>query len=271
MFDKIVSIAGVARSGTTWLGEILNSSPDVVYRFQPLFSYAFKDRIGVNSTREEYAEFLQDLYKSNDPFLLQTEKREAGILPLFKKVHSPRILTMKNARYHYLLIRFLGYFENLKVLAIVRNPCAVLASWMSIPKEFPVGSDPWSEWRLGTCKNQGRAENFFGFYKWRESTNIFIDLQNIFPDRVRVVRYEDLVKNPTDVTESLFDFCCLDFGDQTRHFLGESIKRHSDDLYSVYKDKNKNVKDGWRNRLDTRIVNDIEQELINTRLEIFLM
>ena len=269
MFDKIVSIAGVARSGTTWLGEILNSSPDVAYRFQPLFSYAFKDRVGVNSTREEYAGFLQDLYNSDDPFLLQTEKREAGILPLFKKVYSPQVLAMKNARYHYLLIRFLGYFENLKVLAVVRNPCAVLTSWMSLPKEFPVGSDPWLEWRLGTCKNQNKAENFFGFYKWREAANIFIDLQNISPDRVRVVRYENLVENPTDVAESLFDFCGLDFGDQTRHFLDESIKRYSDNPYSVY--KNKSAEDSWRDKLDARIIKDIERELVGTRLEIFLM
>ena len=36
---------GVPRSGTSWFGELFNSSPRVAYRFQPLFSYAFKDAI----------------------------------------------------------------------------------------------------------------------------------------------------------------------------------------------------------------------------------
>lgn len=268
MFRNIVTIAGVARSGTTWLGEILNSSPDVAYRFQPLFSYAFKDRVGINSTREEYATFLQELYASNDPFLLQTDKREAGILPIFSKNDSPQFLVMKKARYHYLHIRFLNYFPNLKLLAIVRNPCAVLASWMSNPKEFPIGSDPWLEWRLGACKNQCKEENFFGFYKWRESTNIFLDLQAMFPERVRVVRYEDLVENPIGVTETLFNFVGLPFSDQTKRFLDESGKRHTDNPYAVY--KNKDVKDHWKQKLDSRIVIDIEQEMKGTNLEVFI-
>jgi hypothetical protein len=269
MFKNIVTIAGVARSGTTWLGEIMNSSPNVAYRFQPLFSYAFKDSVGINSTRDEYEKFLRGIYSSDDPFLLQTEKRETGILPTFSKSDSPEFLVMKNARYHYLLIRFLNYFENLKVLAIVRNPCAVLASWMSNPREFPAGSDPWLEWRLGTCKNQHKVENFFGFYKWRESTNIFLDLQGQFPERVRLIRYEDLIENPVEVTESLFNFIHLDFCDQTMHFINESSGRHSDNPYTVY--KKKGVRDHWKHQLDPRIIKDIEQELKGTKLELFLM
>ena len=269
MFENIVTVAGVARSGTTWLGEILNSSPDVAYRFQPLFSYAFKDRVGINSTPAEYKEFLKDLYHSDDPFLSQADKRESGILPAFSKNDSPQVLVIKKARYHYLHIRFLNYFPNLKLLAIVRNPCAVLASWMSNPKEFPTGSDPWMEWRLGTCKNQCRAENFFGFYKWRESTNIFLDLQVMYPERVRVVRYEDLVDNPMCVTEDLFRFVGLLVGEQTRSFLDDSGKYHTDNPYAVY--KNKDVKDRWKRKLDLRIVKDIEQELMGTRLEKYIL
>lgn len=268
MFRNIITIAGVARSGTTWLGEILNSSPDVAYRFQPLFSYAFKDRVGINSTPAEYEAFLRELYASDDPFLLQTDKREAGILPSFAKHDSPQALVMKKARYHYLHIRFLNYFPNLKLVPIVRNPCAVLSSWMSNPKEFPPGSDPWLEWRFGACKNQGKEENFFGFYKWRESTNIFLNLQMKFPDRVRLVRYEDLVEDPIAISESLFDFVGLDFGDQTRRFLDESRKRHTDNPYAVY--KNKDVKNNWKRTLDPRIAMDIEQELKGTNLEIFI-
>ena len=122
---------------------------------------------------------------------------------------------------------------------------------------------------MGACKNQCKEENFFGFYKWRESTNIFIDLQDMFPERVRVVRYEDLVGDPVGVSKSLFGFVGLPFDDQTKRFLEESSNRHSDDPYAVY--KNKDVKDCWKGRLDSRIVKDIEQELLGTRLEAFIL
>lgn len=268
MFDQILIIAGVARSGTSWLGEIINSSPDVAYRFQPLFSHAFKNRIGIDSPREAYESFLQEAYVSQDPFLLQTDKRIAGIYPTFAKHPEPSCLALKKARYHYLHIKFLAHFEQLKLLAIVRNPCAVLASWMANPKEFPPGSDPWAEWRLGHCKNQGLAENFFGFYKWRETTNIFLDLQAQYPNRVRLVRYEDLIENPRLVAGSIYDFARLEVGAQTEAFLAECNSSHSESPYAVY--KSKSVRDRWRQTLDPRIIRDVHEELKDTRLETFL-
>ena len=48
MYNKIILITGVARSGTSWIGQIIDSSPEVVYRFQPLFSYAFKGFLDSN-------------------------------------------------------------------------------------------------------------------------------------------------------------------------------------------------------------------------------
>ena len=45
---KRIAIHSAPRSGSSWLGQILNSSPKVCFRFQPLFSYAFKDYLNDN-------------------------------------------------------------------------------------------------------------------------------------------------------------------------------------------------------------------------------
>lgn len=50
---KPIAIFGVPRSGTSWLGQLFNSSERVAYRYQPLFSYAFKGRLNENSTLDE--------------------------------------------------------------------------------------------------------------------------------------------------------------------------------------------------------------------------
>src|SRR6266542_3790548 len=39
---RVMGIFGTGRSGTTWLGAILSSHPDVIYRFEPL-------RVGANA------------------------------------------------------------------------------------------------------------------------------------------------------------------------------------------------------------------------------
>ena len=45
-----VAIHGPPRSGTTWIGEIVNSSPRTIVKYQPLFSYALKDYLSPGSS-----------------------------------------------------------------------------------------------------------------------------------------------------------------------------------------------------------------------------
>lgn len=269
MFNRVIVIAGVPRSGTSWLGQIIDSSPNVAYRFQPLFSYAFKDALDMNSSREDYETFFQGIYKSDDEFLLQNDKRESDIYPEFdKKARNPKKLAFKTCRYQYLLIKMLKYFDRLKVVGIVRHPCGVINSWINNPKEYPKDCDPEQDWRFATCKNQGRIEEFFGFYKWKEVSHLYLDLKQKFPEQMYIIQYEDLVERQKNVAENLFDFLDLRFTRQTKRFLAESNSVHKDGPFSVYKDKS--VKNKWKRNLDSIIANEIVEEVQDTRLERFL-
>ena len=53
---EIIAIAGAPRSGTSWLAQIIDSSPNVRHRFQPIFSYAFKNAVNQHSTKEDFSE-----------------------------------------------------------------------------------------------------------------------------------------------------------------------------------------------------------------------
>ena len=55
---KTIALFGVPRSGTSWLGQIFDSCPDVIYKYQPLFSYAFKNRLNMQSSFDEISNFL---------------------------------------------------------------------------------------------------------------------------------------------------------------------------------------------------------------------
>lgn len=267
MISRVFYIAGVARSGTSWLGQIFDSCPDVRFRFQPLFSYAFKDRVDEDSGREEFSRLFRDVYRSEDPFLLQSDKREQGLYPEFRKNGKEPFLAIKENRYQYVIQPMLRKCTRVQLVGIVRHPGAVMNSWMKNPKEFPPGADPRREWRSGSCKNSG-PQDFFGFHKWKEVANLYIDLQAKYPDRVYLIHYEELVDNTLGVVEDLFEFCGLEMSDQTRRFLSETHERHEESPYAVFKAES--VVDRWKEELDPYIASEIEADLAGTRLQRFI-
>lgn len=269
MFAEIIGIVGVPRSGTSWLGQIIDSSPEVRYRFQPLFSYAFKDAVDEGSTREEYREFFKGIYESDNDFLCQRERKEKGIYPTFdEKKEKPDVLAFKMVRYHHLVPDMLDYFDDLKGLGIVRHPCAVINSWLSTPKEFPEEADPMEEWCHGECRNEGHPEEFWGFEAWKEVAEIYMEQEKKHPEQFSIVGYEELVEDPLERTEEIYDFLDSPFTDQTKDFLKKSHQKHEDDPYAVYKDKK--VKKKWRWELDDEIKRDILDKLEGTKFERFL-
>ena len=100
------------RSGSTWLGELFNSNPEVVYRYQPLFSYAFRDRLTNTSTLEEINLFFSEIRKSEDQFINQIEARQEGKLPKFKGKTSCKAIIYKEVRYHHILKHILKRLLN---------------------------------------------------------------------------------------------------------------------------------------------------------------
>ncbi len=272
-FDHFVSIHGVPRSGTSWLGQIFNSHSRVAYRFQPLFSYRFRDRLSLSSTAEEILAFLNELYQvTDDDFIAgnwpRQEKNEPPSAPTLRKQNRPDVMVMKEVRYHYMIEKFIQAVPDIKVIGIVRNPCAVINSWLHNPNEFSPEWDTLSEWRRAPTKNQAKASEYFGYEKWKELTASFLHLEQCYPGTFALVRYEQLVSKPVETIERAFSFAGLDVEAQVTDFIHASQSRHLDDPYAVY--KSPGVKDKWREQLDFRIVQAIAQDLSGTKLESFL-
>ena len=104
MPDDIVAIWGVPRSGTTWLGQIFNSSPKTIFRYQPLFSYTFKNRLSAQSTLGEIDLFFEELISTNDNFILNglADPSEKKRLNFSKNSITPHMI-MKHVRYHHVI------------------------------------------------------------------------------------------------------------------------------------------------------------------------
>lgn len=267
---KIIWLNGMPRSGTNWLSQIFDSNENVNFKLAPLFSYAFKNAAHKDSPREVWVRLFREVYESDDPFINQKVKRESGNFPVFKnKKQFPEFLVIKDTRNHQLIPSLLGLFDELKIIHIVRNPCGAIHSWLSAPREFPADADPMTEWRTGQCRKQGEAEGeYWGFDDWKLVTTNYTRLEKQYPDKVKMISYEDLVDDPMTVTKSMFDFIGLDFTEETRNFLVASQATHSDHEYAVF--KSKKVKDKWKQQLNSEIINEIRKDLEGSDLEKYL-
>lgn len=264
-----IALHGVPRSGTTWLGEIFNSHPQVHYAFQPLFSYAYRDFLGQDPDAERIEQLWDELLQSDDSFINQAEKRANGCLPRFSK-SSPSHMVYKEVRYHNMLPRLMARALRLRAVLIVRDPRAVISSWLRAPREFraDMGWSIENEWREAPSKNLDRPEEFNGYARWKDATRIFMSLNKVYPDRITLIRYSDLLEGSDTTVTSLFNLCGLDMSSQTRDFLNAGSGHNPSNPYGV--DARRVCDDGWKNLLNPAIAEEIAEDLSGTNLATFL-
>ncbi|MEX0996570.1 MAG: sulfotransferase [Flavobacteriaceae bacterium] len=264
-----IAVHSVPRSGSTWLGNIFNSHPDVVFKYQPLFSYAFKDYLTDNSSDKDICSFFDKIAKTKDVFMDQSDEKERGIVPKFLKNEHPTHICYKEVRYHNILENIVEKSVNVKFILLIRNPLAVLYSWKNAPKEFRAEKG-WSfdaEWRNAPSKNLNLHEEYNGFEKWKEASYLFLDLQKRYSKKVLVLEYNDLLQEPELTIQAAFKFVNLEFNPQTAKFLEDSTSKNMDDSYSVFKIREKDT--DWKN-LPENIINYVRQDLNGTSLEKYL-
>jgi sulfotransferase family protein len=263
---EIVWICGMPRSGTSWLSQILDSSPFVNFKMAPLFSYRFKDSVSEFSSQSQWKKFFQDVFVSDDDFLNQTERINRGEFMTFPKNQKLTHLVIKDVRHHEVIDTLIRFNLPIKVIYIVRNPNAAIYSWISSKKEFPIDKDPLKEWKMGNCRKINKSE-YWGFDDWKKLTYKYLNLNKKYPNKMLIVSYKDLVKDSIKVSTEIFNFCNLKINEQTFSFLRKSQTINHKSEFSVF--KNINVIDKWKGKLLPKIIKEISNDLIGTELEIF--
>jgi hypothetical protein len=263
-----IAIHSVPRSGSTWLGELFNSSYVSKYCYQPIFSYALKDFLGEDSTEERIDAFFRLCAETKDDFICQTAKRQEGILPAFEKRGDPSHIVYKEVRYINVLDNLLRRGRNVRLVCLIRNPLAVLSSWFAAPKEFHPSWDRATEWFLASSKNRNRSEEFYGFKRWVDASRIFHSLHEQHPSRVMIVRYADLLLQPTSTIGQIFEFASLQRDEQTDRFARDSRSTDVDDTYSVFRSNPSDER--WKDTLDHDIVAAVRQYLKGDPLAMYL-
>ena len=264
---RVAWISGMPRSGTTWLSQIFASSPDVRLKSCPLYSYEFKNSLDETSTAQQWFELFHKLYNTDSEFLNQEHLRKRGLVPQFNdKNENPNHLIIKSNRFHNLSPCILKYNERLKFIYIVRHPCATIYSWLSDPDEFPPTANALDEWRNGNCRKTGLGE-YWGFEDWKKVTSQALTLTRQYPERHKIVRYEDLVSDTAIQARVLFSFLKIPFTRQVDAFIEQSKSRHDSHKHSVF--KRPELGDRWQDSLDRSIAQQCLDEVAGSELQQF--
>lgn len=266
--NRPLFLLGMPRSGTTWLSQIFESSPDFVVRLSPNYSYPLKNQLDIGASRSDWVAHLGASLVTDDPFMTQNWRRKTGELGTFpsRPLRAVERLAVKDTRFHSLYQRAMELFDEAQLIYLVRHPAGAINSWWR-SKEFPAEADFACEWRNGACRKVEGSGEYWGFDDWRLLTEHYLDLEKEAPNRYRICRYETLVRNPERVVAELFAFVGCDLQATTRIFLQDSQNRHDERTYAVFKDPS--VADRWRLELPKAIQEAIRVELAGTPLARF--
>ena len=222
-----LAIFGCPRSGTSWLGQLFNAHPAVAYRYQPLFSYEFKDWFGRHGVSDDSVRaFGQALLGATSDFVLQDLRPP--------KLPAATHLVWKEVRYHQLMPALAAQPALHRLVYIHRPALDVINSWYQAPKEFRDGQDIHAEYLHAPSKNIDPCE-FNGFARWKQSMALALDLQGKWPDKVLLLSYDRLRREPQAQLQRLFDAVGLTMQAQVLDFLTASTSQHEDDAYSVFR------------------------------------
>tara|TARA_B100000029_G_scaffold399280_1_gene397964 strand:+ start:238 stop:921 length:684 start_codon:yes stop_codon:yes gene_type:complete len=223
-----------------------------------------------SSTKEDILEFFRKIIDTKDDFILRgyANQDERNQL-IFNKISSPTHLVMKHVRYLHIINNLLNRIPDFKVIGIIRHPCATINSWINCKREFSSKWNDDKEWRKAEKKNKNRVEEYFGFNKWKEGVAMFEDLVTRFPDRFYIQSYSDLLNDSENESKKLFEFANLNYCKQTSAFISKSREFTGKSDYSVFRSKDNDR--AWENELSSSIIKSIEEDLLDTKLEKYLL
>ncbi|WP_374573312.1 sulfotransferase [Phenylobacterium sp.] len=231
----VIGLHGAPRSGTSWIGQIFNSAPEVAYRFQPFFAYAFHERADNARTAGDLDAILRDIALTDDAYILQTGERRLAQREVSFAKAAPQALVYKEVRFHHLLPQLME-IDRFSGVGIVRDPIDVLSSWIKAPREFKPEWSVEAEWRFAASKNGGRPEEFYGYEGWKRAALLFEDLQAKAPRRFRILSYDALLDRPLATVTALFEALGLPMSGQVEAFVESSTASADDDPYGVFRD-----------------------------------
>ncbi len=254
-----VFITGSGRSGTTMLGSILGACRESVATPESDFFMEFYYRCASGPIgREAYLRFLEENYRFRqwevpikdidlddadfEPLDLRkiTEKTAAAYALKHTQLGDTRFSrvdhTPSNIRY---FLKLNSIFPDARIIFMVRDPRAVYASVRNL------------DWGANTALKAGTV--------WIEYAAQYYAVQKLAPNRILLVRYEDLVADPANQVKRICEFSRLEYHPEILKGGGLKLPKYTVAQHAkVGKAPDPTNIDKWQKKLSDREVMILE-------------
>ncbi|XP_040577076.1 carbohydrate sulfotransferase 1 isoform X2 [Lepeophtheirus salmonis] len=269
-----IHIATSWRSGSTFLGDLLNHNMGTFYSFEPLhfesLSMSTERRLDLmnnifkcNFHNKEVIGWMKHASKGENNFLFQHNFRSfkicENLLPgkvscYMDKFQSPicsmsPIRVIKTVRFRVKLAEeFLKNdkdFPHFKMVVLVRDPRGTMHSR---------SHHSW-------CSGEECINSTVVCENLEKDAQSAYQLAKKYPGKVYLLRYEDICMNPYEEVKSLFEFLKLPRSKGLdnfiqKHMFGKESKKHP---YSTFR-KSDNIYMEWRKTVDMGYIEKIQKD-----------
>lgn len=209
-YRKSVLLAGSPRSGTTWIQELLNYRNEYRMMFEP-----FHARYVELVKDWNYRQYLRE-DETDEKYLIPARRILSGQIkhPWIDKMNRRLLVRrrlIKDVRANLFLKWIQSRFPEVPIILLLRHPCAVTSSRISL--NFETHLDSFLEQpllmqnRLGPFREQIEAvDNEFDAHLFMWCVENYVPLNQFAPSQVHLCFYEQLCTDPDHEAHRLLSY-----------------------------------------------------------------
>jgi hypothetical protein len=249
--SRCILLAGTARSGTTWMADLISSQIRARVMFEPFHSQKIPEISNIN-----YFQYLRPETR-NDELLAYCRKVFSGAIRdkwIDRQISSlfPKYRIIKEIRANLFLRWIHNNFLNIPILFLIRHPCAVVLSRMQLnwatdgDIEYFLSQDTLVEDflvdKFDLIANANSPEEKHALI-WCISN--LVPLTHFSPGELNIIHYENLCLQPEIEIPRIFQIIGLDYDEMifssldnpSRTVTRDSAVMHGLDRITQWKSK----------------------------------
>lgn len=227
-FKKTVFLAGSGRSGTTWIGNIINHKNDYRICFEP-FHPGKVTEFGLFNSRQYFRDEVSDPAFLNPlNLLIQGKLSNKWINSRNRNFYASKLL-VKDIRANLLLHWVKSHHPDLKVILVLRHPCAVALSriklkWGGSVSQFLSQPELLQDYLQPFLEIMRAADSDLEKCVTAWCIENYVPLRQFNPGEILVCYYENFVIDPEPEVRKMLNF----IGDPFPADLESILSRSSD-------------------------------------------
>ncbi|MDY6782796.1 MAG: sulfotransferase [Cyanobacteriota bacterium] len=268
-----IYLVGLPRSGTTWVGAVLNTSPGVKYFFEP-FNFRFipeakphfRKYLRGDEQDEEFARYCRDAFAGR----IENQHLTNHLNWLYKKWNwFPGRVAIKDVN-SLLMLEWIDSHMTQTIVIIMRHPCAVASSWLRLWGGPQKGLETFLDILL---KQPQLMQDYLspfeeviktasGFWQkigafWGAMYYVALEQQKKHPNWL-VVQHEEFCQNPTQAYGKLFKQLDLPWSARTHNFLEISTGKKSKNPFVTQRISSQES-DKWKQELEPWQIEEVKK------------